>query len=266
MCATTVTLVVVRNGGRIRLLVVVARVLGLSLLGPMTTTDILSQLRNDFARYGRTPHSEAVAAAFRDRHPALALDGVRDLCDLVAALDTGGGRSVLERAAIVEGLLVDAEDEALRRTLLQTLLPGVVGVCRKLRFGQGIIAEPSEVLLSALSLLSELLVDWAGEERPYAAPDILSALRGRLRRWLLNEKRALAATRCDLRESDAQVTESSLVARLESFRGSSYERLAQLTFARVFEGRSLRELAARDHSHPASLQREMQHFASRFLL
>jgi hypothetical protein len=43
-------------------------------------------------------------------------------------------------------------------------------------------------------------------------------------------------------------------------------RLVRLTYARVFEGRSLRELAAHDHSAPVALQSELQRFAVRYLL
>jgi hypothetical protein len=58
---------------------------------------------------------------------------------------------------------------------------------------------------------------------------------------------------------------SPLLARLRSL-GDEHERLVRLTYARVFEGRSLRELAADDHSTPSALQSELQYFAIRFLL
>jgi hypothetical protein len=149
---------------------------------------------------------------------------------------------------------------------LQTLIPGIVSVCRQLRFGEGIVRDPSETLGTAMALASELLVDWAGQSRQYCAPDLLSALRGRLRRWLLKET---AAQRCltqyDQIEEPAAVA-SPLLARLDSYRGSQYERIARITYARVFEGRSLRDLARDDHSAPSSLQAELQHFAIRFLI
>jgi hypothetical protein len=184
----------------------------------------------------------------------------------VALLESRSGRSVLERAEIVRALLQEASDPDVHRALLQTLLPGVVSVCRQLRFGDGIIDEPSETLSMAVSLLSELLIDWAGQSRQYAAPDLLSALRGRLRRWLLKEKEALkSVSRFDQVERAAEEP-SPLLTRLESMRGGQYDRLVRLTYARVFEGRSLRELAADDHSAPVALQSELQHFAVRFLL
>jgi hypothetical protein len=146
------------------------------------------------------------------------------------------------------------------------MIPGIVSVCRQLRFGDGIIRDPSETLAMALGLASELLADWAGQTRQYAAPDILSALRGRLRRWLLKEKAALYAVSYFEQADEPAVEDSPLLARLSSLRGSQYDRMARLTYARVFEGRSLRELASDDCSAPVSLQAELQHFAVRHLL
>jgi len=237
------------------------------LLRPMTTNfDLLGNLRLEWRRAGRRPSAREACGRVAERHPELQLDALGDLYDVVALLETRSGRNVLERAQIVRALLEEAVDPDVHRALLQTLLPGVVSVCRQLRFGEGIIDEPSETLSMAVSLLSELLVDWAGQSRQYAAPDLLSALRGRLRRWLLKEK---AARRClsHFDQGDEPAAESSpLLTRLESLRGGEYDRLVRLTYARVFEGRSLRELAARDHSAPLTLQSELQHFAVRFLL
>jgi hypothetical protein len=134
-----------------------------------------------------------------------------------------------------------------------------------LRFGDGIVRDPSETLGTAVALASELLVDWAGQSRQYCAPDILSALRGRLRRWLSRRRRRCARSPSSTTDEPAE-TSSPLLARLDSYRGSQYERIARITYARVFEGRSLRELAHDDHCAPSSLQAELQHFAIRFLI
>ncbi len=215
---------------------------------------------------GRTNAARESLVGLCLRHPELGLGQLNDLCEVVDALEARGGRSVLARAEIVRALLLEADDPQIHRTLLQTLIPGIVSVCRQLRFGDGIIADPSETVAMALGLASELLVDWAGESRQYAAPDILSALRGRLRRWLLKEKVALrSVSNFDQIDDPAEVA-SPLLARLNSFRGSQYDRVARLTYARVFEGRSLREVAAGDHSAPGTLQKELQHFAVRFLI
>ena len=245
----------------------VARCVLAPLLGPMTTnTDLLGNLRLEWRRVGRRASSRDATRRLDERHPDLRLEAQDDLFDVVALLESRSGRNILERAKIVRALLEEAGDADIHRALLQTLLPGVVSVCRQLRFGDGIIDEPSETLSMAVSLLSELLVDWAGQSRQYAAPDLLSALRGRLRRWLLKEKEALKSV-SHFDHVDRAANESSpLLTRLESLRGGQHDRLARLTYARVFEGRSFRELAADDHSAPVSLQSELQHFAVRFLL
>jgi hypothetical protein len=228
--------------------------------------DYLGQLRNDWRWRGRTEDSRLAFERLRDRHPHLALAGLVDLHDVVTALDTGGGRSVLERARIVQALLIEASEEIIRRSLLQTLLPGVVSVCRQFRFGQGIIDEPHETVATAISLLSELVVDWAGQSRLYAAPDLLSALRGRLRRWLLKEKefRLTNSLSEDLEPIAAEA--SPLLTRLETLRHGPHERLARLTYQCVFAGVPLRELAHDDRSSLPSLQRELQIFALAHLL
>ena len=231
-----------------------------------TRTDLLGQLRREWERVGRTRESRDALEILCQRHPSLGLESLSDLCDVVDILETGGGRAVIERAEIVRALLEQATNPMLHRTLLQTMIPGIVSVCRQLRFGDGIIRDPSETLAMALGLASELLVDWAGQSRQYAAPDILSALRGRLRRWLLKEKAALCAVSYFEQGDEPAVEDSPLLTRLASLRGSQYDRLARLTYARVFEGRSLRELASEDCSAPGSLQAELQHFAVRHLI
>jgi len=231
-----------------------------------TSPDLLDQLRREWLRLGRGPDAERAFAGFAQRHPGLATAGLADLGDLVGALETRGGRTVLERARIVTALLEDAADPFLRRCLLQTLLPGIVSVCRQLRFGAGIVREPSETLGVAVALACELLCDWAGQARTYAAPDLLSALRGRLRRWLLKEKAARRAVAVYDAAEEPAADSSPLAARLGAFRGGSYDRLARLTYARVFEGRSLSELAREDRCAPRTLQAELQRFALRHLL
>jgi hypothetical protein len=228
--------------------------------------DYLGQLRNDWRWRGRTEDSRLAFERLRDRHPDLALAGLVNLHDVVTALDTGGGRSVLERARIVQALLIEASEEIIRRSLLQTLLPGVVSVCRQLRFGQGIIDEPHETVATAISLLSELVVDWAGQSRPYAAPDLLSALRGRLRRWLLKEKEFRLTTSLSEDFEPTAAEASPLLTRLETLRHGPHERLARLTYQCVFAGVPLRELAYDDRSSLPSLQRELQIFALAHLL
>jgi hypothetical protein len=266
-CVGHVTMTAMRcglPGGAARVVVRCAR--GSQLRSMTTNHDLLGQLRTEWHRFGRTGHAKTAFERFRAAHPEVTLDGLHDLGDVVAALEPRGGRSVLERAAIVRALLEEAHDPLLHRTLLQTLIPGIVSVCRQLRFGDGIVREPSETVAMAMGLANELISDWAGQSRPYAGPDLLSALRGRLRRWLLKEKAALTSLRLYTDADQPALEASPLETRINSYRGSQYDRMARLTYARVFEGRSLKELARDDRSAPTSLQAELQHFAIRFLL
>ncbi len=237
-----------------------------SLVAMITPNDVLTNLRVQWPRAGRSASARVAHDDFVARHRELPLSTTEDLFDVVERLESRSPLTVLERAQVVRALLEDAADPEIHRALLQTLLPGVVSVCRQLRFGEGIVEEPRETVAESVSLLSELLVDWAGQSRPYAGPDLLSALRGRLRRWLLKEKAAQRrTTRFDQVDEPAEDT-SLLLGRLESLRGGEHDRMARLTYARVFEGRSLRELATEDHSAPVSLRDELRLFAHRYLL
>ncbi len=232
----------------------------------MTTShDVLNQLRTDWRHLAHRGSSTTALHRLRERHVDAPLTGIEDLGDLVDALEVRGGRSVTERARLVQVMLEEAADPDIHRALLQTLLPGIVNVCRQFRFGAGVVTEPSETVSVAISLASELLTQWAGQSRPYAAPDILSALRARVRRWLLKEKAATQVLN-GLDDDVAAPINSPLEIRLAGYRGGPHDRLARLTYARVYEGRSWRELGSSDHCAPQSLQNELQRFAYRFLV
>ena len=230
------------------------------------SNDVLHQLRCDWDYRSRSTDSRRARDRLNERHPHLDLTSVPDMAAVLALLESRGGRSVIDKALILQALLIESGDEFLRRALLQTLLPGIVSTCRQLRFGDGIVDDPSETLGVAIALCAELLVDWAGQSRPYAGPDLLSALRGRLRRWLLKEKEARLATNALAAFDPLGEEPSLLLTRLEQLRGGPHDRLVRLTYARVFEGIPLRALAAADHSYTTVLQRELQLFALQQLL
>jgi len=196
----------------------------------------------------------------------LPLDGVIDLGDLVESLERRSGLTVIEKAEILKALLVEAREPEIARALLQTLIPGIISTCRQLKFGDGIISEPSETLAVAIASCTELIHDWAGQSRQYCAPDLLSALRGRLRRWMLKEKEAARSVQEAQHQVEPTTIPSPLLTRLETMARGPHERLVRLTYQRVFEGRSLRELAKADRSAPQSLQLELQNFARNYLL
>lgn len=172
-------------------------------------TDLLGALRSEWRWLGRSPAARRALASLRATHEPVVPRGVVDLLGLVAALEPRGGLDTLARARLVAALLARAEDPVLRRCLLQTLLPGIVSVARALQFGDGIADDPRTFLADALTEAHELLGDWAGQRRPYAAPDLLGALRCRLRRRMLADKaRRLELTALPERAdpADADVT------------------------------------------------------------
>jgi hypothetical protein len=150
--------------------------------------DLLTQLRVEWQRLGRSSAARLALASLRQSASDVIPLGVRDLVGLVHVLEPDGGLSQIERARVVESLLCAADDPLLRRCLLQTLLPGIVAVARRLRFGDGVADSPTAFLGDALAEASDLLAEWAGQRRPFAAPDLLGALRCRLRRRMLADK------------------------------------------------------------------------------
>ena len=101
------------------------------------------------------------------------------------------GRAQREEAArLVRVLLREAgSDPFVSRMLVQVLLPGLVAVAGKLRWGQGgDWRDGEEFFGELLSTAWLILQEWAGQDRPYAVLDLLSAIRCRLRRQLFRAK------------------------------------------------------------------------------
>jgi hypothetical protein len=145
----------------------------------------LDDLRLEWRSIGRSPASRRAAKQLYGHHPPLQGRGVRDLADVVLLLEPKGGLSQLERAELVTALLELApEDPIIVRALLQTLLPGLVSVARRLDWGRGRSDDPACFLADLVTSLFELIAEWGGQHRRFAAPDLLNAVRCRMRRRL----------------------------------------------------------------------------------
>lgn len=228
-------------------------------------TDILLQLRREFSHLGLSVESERAVYDLRARRSDLALDGAGNLCDVLRILEPASGRTPAERGAIMAAMLQAAGEPLWRRALLQTLLPGLVSLCRSLRFGEGIIDEPSECLHVAIVSLDEIIARWAGQERPFAGPDLLSATRSKVRRYLLQEKSVQSSL---APESDVATSTPSRRLELDLLdlqRGDHAEQ-ADLVYAAVFGEVSVKRLAQERHMSPERLRRELQNFSWQFLL
>jgi len=163
-------------------------------VGAMTTTmntyhHQLDDLRREWRLISRSSLAQTAAAQLLEHHPALKDRSVRDLADVVALLEPRSGLSQLERAHTITALLeVAPSHPLLGRTLLQTLLPGLVGVARRLDWGRGRSEDPATFLADLVTSLYEVIVEWGGQHRDYAAPDLLNAVRCRMRRRLDTEQ------------------------------------------------------------------------------
>jgi hypothetical protein len=101
-----------------------------------------------------------------------------------------GSREREEAAALIRTMLREAPADALIvRFLIQALLPGLLTVAKRLRWGQGgDWDDGSEFFSEMLSVTWLVLVEWSGQDRSYAVLDVLSAIRCRMRRQLFNAR------------------------------------------------------------------------------
>jgi hypothetical protein len=112
-------------------------------------------------------------------------------CDLIDHMrQATGNRGREEAAALIRIMLREAPGDALIvRFLIQALLPGLLTVAKRLRWGQGgDWDDGSEFFSETLSTTWMVLFEWSGQDRPYAVLDLLSAIRCRMRRQLFRAK------------------------------------------------------------------------------
>jgi DNA-directed RNA polymerase specialized sigma24 family protein len=112
-------------------------------------------------------------------------------CDLVTYMRSASGRAEREEAArLVRVLLREAGTHPfVPRLLVQALLPGLITVAGKLRWGRGGDWQDGEEFFCELLTTTWCVIEeWAGQDRPYAVGDLLSAIRCRIRRQLFRAK------------------------------------------------------------------------------
>ena len=161
---------------------------------------VIDQMAVEWSSIGRFPSAVQSLRAVAGRDPALAdlvLGTAHDPppcptpCDLVEHMRRAKGRREREEAArLVRILLREADaDPFVSRMLVQVLIPGLVTVAGKLQWGRGgEWRDGEEFFGELLSTTWLVLQEWAGQDRPYAVLDLLSAIRCRLRRQLLHSK------------------------------------------------------------------------------
>lgn len=173
--------------------------------------------------------------------------------DLVAHLHRASGRIQREEAARLVSVLLreSAGDPFLARMLVQALLPGLLTVARKLRWGHGgEWRDSDEFFGELLETTWVVLQEWAGQARPYAVLDLLSAIRCRMRRQLFRGKDRgvrlepldpeIEDTKSGRIESDLEELTRVLIERRRD--GMCAEE-AQVVYANSVLGYSISELA-----------------------
>ena len=174
-------------------------------------------------------------------------------CDVVEHLRRASGRVEREEAARLVSVLLreSAGDPFLARMLVQALLPGLIGVAGKLRWGKGgEWRDADEFFGELLETAWIVLGEWAGQDRPYAVLDLLSAIRCRMRRQLFRAKdrngRAvpLGVETEDSSWGRAETGLEELTRILiERHRGGMRPEEVQVLYANIVLGYSVSELA-----------------------
>jgi hypothetical protein len=116
---------------------------------------------------------------------------VDDLAELVTALSyPSGGLSRNEAAAVIAARLRSATVHVLvPRAIIQALIPGILALARCLDGTAGPWCDLDTFFGDAISCLFEQITTWSGTLRPYAAGDLLSGVRTKLRTLGVSEAR-----------------------------------------------------------------------------
>lgn len=159
-------------------------------------------------------------------------------CDLIEHMRRASGRIQREEAArLVRVLLREAGADAfLGRMLVQALVPGLIGVAKKLQWGRGGEWRDGEEFFGELVSTAWLVVEeWSGQDRPYAVGDLLSAIRCRARRQLFRSK--------DLDMQSTEFVSDEMETVLGSFRqDTDLEQLTRILIELHGEGMRLDEV------------------------
>ncbi|HVC14194.1 MAG TPA: hypothetical protein VND62_04965 [Acidimicrobiales bacterium] len=160
------------------------------------TTDAhrpLDVLARDWESLRRTPASHDALEALARAEPDIARLGASNLGDVVDALigstpadwRTGRGSAERDRAAALFRVVLRSTSAhpLVSRALVQALVPGLVGVGRRLAWGKdGEWDSQDAFTVDAITTTWEVVQEWSGQDRAYAVLDVLSAVRCRLHR------------------------------------------------------------------------------------
>lgn len=161
-------------------------------------------MNEEWAGLGRCPDARRAALALARVEPDVAALRVTDLAQLVERLRQSADPCERDRAARIVQVMLrsSAAHPLIPRAILQAMLPGLVAVARRLAWGAGgEWPDGGAFFVDALTTAWEIVTEWSGQDRSYAALDLLSAVRCRLRRQIERHRLATArATPCVLDE------------------------------------------------------------------
>jgi hypothetical protein len=148
-------------------------------------------LRSEWLAIGATPQSSAACHRLAQCEPMVDCLEVDNLAELVAALSLSSGRlSRNEAAEVITAMLRSADVDALvPRAIIEALILGVLALPRRFDLADGPWCDLDAFHADAVSALWELTTRWSGTHRPYAAGDLLSGVRTRLRTLQSSERR-----------------------------------------------------------------------------
>jgi hypothetical protein len=220
----------------------------------------------EWAGLGRSPDARRAAIALSRAEPIVARLHVTDLLELVERLRTGPDEAARVHAAqVIRAMLRSSGAHPLvPRALLQALVPGLVAVARRLSWGTGgDWTDGGSFFADTLATAWEIITEWGGQDRPYAALDLLSAVRCRLRRQLERHRAgAERATPCVIDEDHAPATDLAarsdlevLAGALDDMRGRGLDPAdAAVVYGHLVLGLSLSELSALSGRTPRQLR------------
>ncbi len=215
----------------------------------------IDQLRHEWAVIVRTPAAEEALRRLAAAEPLVAAANARHLGELVDSLHGARDDGGRQRAARTLGAMLrsQAVHPLVPRAILQAIVPGLVGVARRLDWGAGGDASGGGAFFTEVVATAwEVIVAWAGEDRGYAVLDILSAVRCRLRRQILRERdsrsRAVLDPELEARTGHCATTGTTdldeLAGVLGQLAGHGLDRdEAALLFSHRVLGLSIAELA-----------------------
>ena len=151
----------------------------------------IRQLRAEWQALRTTPQSRTACLRLTACEPVIAHLQVNDLAELVDLLSLSSHRlSRNEAAAVITAMLRRAGiDGLIPRAIIQALIPGVVDLARRIDSADGPWSDLDHFFVDGISCLWEQIITWSGTTRPYAAGDLLSGVRTRLRTLQASERR-----------------------------------------------------------------------------